>query len=201
MDQDKFYEEPGKITPEALEELKKKTKPTLCLDFDGVIHSYASGWRGATVILDPPVDGAIDFIHRALDHFAVCVYSSRSGHPDGIYAMSKWLRRHWLEAGLPDRLSEISWPTEKPAAFVTIDDRALTFSGAWPSIEYLKNFRPWNKRPRRDPDWRNEISDLCMTAVVTDQMTIDQVVGYYADRLNKIYDLLPVASAVMRGQT
>ena len=41
------------------------TKPILCLDFDGVIHSYTSGWKGARIILDPPVPGALDFILAA----------------------------------------------------------------------------------------------------------------------------------------
>ncbi len=123
-------------------------KPILCLDFDGVIHSYSSGWKGADNIPDPPVAGAMDFIRRALEHFKVAVYSSRSGQPDGIYAMRKWLRRHWLEEGLAGDLEmEIEWPTEKPAALITIDDRAITFDGTWPSIDELKAFQPWNKRP------------------------------------------------------
>ena len=25
------------------------SKPILCLDFDGVLHSYTSGWRGARI--------------------------------------------------------------------------------------------------------------------------------------------------------
>jgi hypothetical protein len=41
----------------------------------------------------------------------------------------------------------IEWPLEKPSAFVTIDDRALTFDGTWPQIDDLKAFQPWNKRP------------------------------------------------------
>jgi hypothetical protein len=127
-------------------------KPILCLDFDGVIHSYTSGWKGADVIPDPPVEGALKFIMDASDHFRVAIYSSRSGQPDGIYAMKKWLRRHFMDywgthaVQADDRFHDIEWPKEKPAAFITIDDRALTFDGTWPEIEALKGFKPWNKK-------------------------------------------------------
>jgi hypothetical protein len=122
-------------------------KPILCLDFDGVIHSYKSGWQGADNIPDLPVEGALDFILIALDHFRVAIFSSRSGQPDGIYAMRKWFRKNWLEAGLPgEREKEIEWPVQKPAAFVMIDDRALTFTGTWPDMETLRAFKTWNKK-------------------------------------------------------
>ncbi len=129
------------------------TKLILCLDFDGVIHSYTSGWKGAINIPDPPVPGALEFINAAMEHFKIAVLSSRSGHPEGPYEMRKWLRKHWLEAGLPgEREMEIEWPTEKPAAFITIDDRALLFNGdfrfdeVYPTPESLLQFKPWNKR-------------------------------------------------------
>lgn len=119
-------------------------KPILCLDFDGVLHSYTSGWQGADVIPDPPVPGAIDFIQEAVKHFRVAIYSSRSGQEGGIRAMQVWLGSHHRMSD--DWHDKLEWPTEKPAAMITLDDRALTFDGTWPSIETLKGFKPWNKR-------------------------------------------------------
>ena len=118
-------------------------KPTLCLDFDGVLHSYTSGWKGADVIPDPPVAGAIEFIRDALASFQVAIYSSRSSEPGGILAMQDWLVKHGLDGSV---FCQIEWPTSKPPAFLTIDDRALTFDGTWPRVADLLAFQPWNKR-------------------------------------------------------
>lgn len=131
------------------------TKPILCLDFDGVIHSYMSGWKGADVIPDPMVPGALHFIWDAQDSFTVAVYSSRSGQPGGIAAMKKYLHSYatasfdegpWQDDPMLGFLEQIQWPTEKPSAMITLDDRALTFKGKWPSLTDLKAFEPWNKR-------------------------------------------------------
>jgi hypothetical protein len=126
-------------------------KPILCLDFDGVIHSYTSGWQGAATVSDPPVEGAIAFLREALKVFDVQIYSSRSHEPGGQRAMREWLGYHVLDqrlAGDEDLawVSEIGWPNHKPSAMVTIDDRALTFDGTWPDIAALKAFKPWNKK-------------------------------------------------------
>lgn len=126
-------------------------KPILCLDFDGVIHSYTSGWKGADVIPDPPVPGAIAFLREAVKRFRVAIFSSRSGQPGGQQAMREWLGRWQIEHRESDHedlswCGLIEWPTEKPAALVTIDDRALTFDGTWPSLDALAAFKPWNKR-------------------------------------------------------
>lgn len=125
-------------------------KPILCLDFDGVIHSYSSGWKGADVIPDPPVDGAIAFMLGALHHFDVVIFSSRSNQPGGIEAMKAWLYKNagaaYRESPDGPGIEDVRFVTEKPPALITIDDRALTFDGTWPSIESLKAFKPWNKR-------------------------------------------------------
>lgn len=125
-------------------------KPILCLDFDGVLHSYASGWKGAGIIPDPPVPGAIEFIYAAQREFRIAIFSSRSNQPGGLDAMRGWLLSFMLVSDADPREARlvydaIEWPTEKPPALVTIDDRALTFDGTWPSIASLKAFQPWTK--------------------------------------------------------
>ncbi len=134
----------------------KPRKPILLVDFDGVIHSYASGWRGADVIPDDPVDGAFQFLYCATSLFHVNVYSSRSSEPNGIEAMRQWfdyhapknpdahlMTAHWWR-------TDLHFPREKPAAFLTIDDRCWCFEGAFPLPEDLLLFEPWNKRNRGD---------------------------------------------------
>ena len=124
-------------------------KPILCLDFDGVIHSYTSPWKGAAHIADPPVPGALGFIRNAQTYFKIVIYSSRSIDADGIYAMKRWLA-DYMRAAFPgiadDILSKIEWANKKPAAFLTIDDRAMQFSGTFPNPADLLNFKPWNRR-------------------------------------------------------
>jgi hypothetical protein len=125
-------------------------KPILCLDFDGVIHSYESGWKGADVIPDPPVEGAIAFMLGALDKFDVAIFSSRSNQKGGIDAMRTWLQEHagncWNESPCGPGIEDVRFVKEKPPALVTIDDRALTFTGEWPNVDELMDFKPWNKR-------------------------------------------------------
>src|SRR5215472_5217978 len=121
----------------------------LCLDFDGVIHSYRSGWKGARCIPDLPTDGAIDFLWNALtEGWDVRIHSSRARYFGGIRAMRRWLRLHsgnlWHETFGHNGLKSIRFCRWKPSAFVTIDDRAITFDGSWPSVVQLREFRPWN---------------------------------------------------------
>ena len=117
-------------------------KPILCLDFDGVIHSYTSPWKGPSHIPDPPVPGTDEFLREALHHFTVVIYSSRSISEDGLFAMKCYIAEHF---GL-GTASRIEYASEKPAAFLTIDDRAMTFTGTWPDPEDLLAFKPWNKK-------------------------------------------------------
>lgn len=94
-----------------------------------------------------------------MDKFEVVIFSSRSGQDGGIRAMQNWLR-FWSKKIFPElaeankiinvfcmgnTADEHRWPITKPPAFVTLDDRALTFDGNWPELSELEKFKPWNK--------------------------------------------------------
>ena len=122
------------------------SKPILVLDFDGVCHSYTSGWKGPRVIPDPPVPGMWGFLEKAFHHFDIHIFSSRSSQEGGIAAMKFWFLENAESMFHQDMIKKwIKFPTEKPSAFLTIDDRAMCFTGKWPQVEELLDFRPWNK--------------------------------------------------------
>jgi len=114
-------------------------KQTVVFDFDGVIHSYTSGWKGPDIIPDPPVFGiqeAIVGIRAA--GYEVVVVSTRCATAEGRRAVSAWLNKHGIEVD--------GVRTEKPPAIVYIDDRAICFDGDPATLlDKIRTFKPWNK--------------------------------------------------------
>ena len=115
---------------------------TVVFDFDGVMHSYVSGWCGADNIPDPPVPGnesALKEIHNA--GYEIVVVSTRCSSRDGLEAICEWLDRHDLDFYV-DKVCK-----EKPPAIVYIDYREICFDGNTDTLlENIHNFVPWNKR-------------------------------------------------------
>ena len=110
----------------------------IIFDFDGVIHSYTSGWHGANVVADPPVPGIKEAIREIREAgYKVVVVSSRCYQEGGIEAIKNYLADHCIEV---DDITH-----EKPPAIVSIDDRALTFDGHPETLlEKIKTFRTWS---------------------------------------------------------
>lgn len=78
------------------------------------------------------------------DGFTMCIYSSRSREEGAIAAMRAWFNKHGFLY-----TNELQFPTQKPTAFMTIDDRAFCFEGDFPSPHWIRRFIPWNKRARK----------------------------------------------------
>lgn len=123
-----------------------KFVPTVVFDFDGVIHSYTSGWKGEATIPDPPVPGikeAIDKIRAA--GYRVVVVSTRCSSAKGMGAVRYYLRANKID--VDDVMME------KPPAIVYIDDRAICFDGDTSSLlEKVRTFKPWTEARSQGED-------------------------------------------------
>lgn len=127
--------------------------PTICIDFDGVVHSYERGWQDGT-IYGEVTKGFFEWAEEARKHFKLVIYSSRSKADNGVILMSMWLheqRNKWIAAGGQRNETEpleIEFAHEKPPAWLTIDDRCIRFDGSWNTgrltPEAMLAFKPWN---------------------------------------------------------
>ena len=145
------------------EQIEETCFVDVCMDFDGVIHSYSRGWEGTDVIPDPPVPGTLAKLYEYLDKgLSVAIHSARSAQPGGIEAMRKWLAKHdgiyrhenFSTEDVSRRkmlLECIQFPICKPAATMYIDDRGYAFNGpgTLPDVSIIKMFVPWNHKVKK----------------------------------------------------
>lgn len=128
-------------------------KKTVVFDFDGVIHSYTSGWKGEGVIPDPPVLGikeAINEIRAA--GYEVVVVSTRCASVQGHGAVRAWL----LDNGIQVDAVKM----EKPPAIAYIDDRAICFDGNSEGLlNKISSFEPWYAKQLTNADRIRSMSD------------------------------------------
>jgi hypothetical protein len=136
----------------------EENKPILCIDFDGVIHRYSRGWQDGE-IYDDITPGFFEWAEQAAQYFRLVIYSSRSKDPEQIEKMQWWLaaqRKKWRDNGGKhdiEAVLEFEFASEKPPAFLTIDDRAVTFKGSWLDMDpaKLRAFKPWTHYVTEEP--------------------------------------------------
>ena len=118
-------------------------KKIIAIDFDGVLHSFKSGWTKANDIPDPPTRGAIAWLMHLMvsDGISVVIFSARNEDAAGVIAMKQWL----LKYGLPELyVFAIDFPIKKPACHLLIDDRCFCFKGKFPTMSEIDDFVPWH---------------------------------------------------------
>lgn len=116
----------------------KESKPTICLDFDGVVNNY-KGWRdeGFDVILDKPVPGVKKAIKKLREDYTVVIHSVRCAHRGGRQAIIDYLKKNKIKV---DGVT-----ANKPLASMYIDDKAIPFDGDWnKTLRRVKRFKQWN---------------------------------------------------------
>lgn len=98
---------------------------TVVFDFDGVIHSYASGWhekQSVCDIFDPPTEGIREVIKKLRETgWSVVIISARCKSFFGRRAIRKWCKKYNIEFDAVLR--------DKIPARCYVDDRAVCFKG------------------------------------------------------------------------
>lgn len=110
---------------------------TIVFDFDGVIHSYSSGYQGAHTAADPIVPGMAEVIQQLRsDGYQVVVVSSRCITDLGKQAVVQYLDKYNIE------VDDIR--SDKPPAICYVDDRAVCFKGDTTNlVNDIKSFTSW----------------------------------------------------------
>lgn len=128
-----------------------KQRKAVVLDFDGVIHSYTTKFKFPFVIPDPPVPGAMEWIHEHADKLIIRILSTRNSNEKGLAAMKKWILEWGIKKCGNDfnktfkKLKFVDPTKGKPKAQLYIDDRGFHFKGEFPTLEFIEGFKAWNK--------------------------------------------------------
>lgn len=122
-------------------------KKRVLIDFDGVIHSYRSGWVDRFTIPDPPIPLAIYWLNELIEdpEWEPVIFTSRaSTRYETDLRANNAIRDYLVLHGLNRQKAQSLVITgEKLPAVLMIDDRAFKFEGTFPSLHYLNNFQPW----------------------------------------------------------
>ena len=98
-------------------------KPTIAVDFDGVVHAYSQGWQGGE-IYDGPISGAIQALKTLSDRGYNLVISTAREDTEAVEEKLK----EWIGHDLCFEVTN-----RKPIAIAYIDDRAVHFTN-WNDI-------------------------------------------------------------------
>lgn len=115
------------------------------IDFDGTLCKHFTGeWKGDLVITEGPNPGAIEFLTELVKDkdFKVYILSSRCKNSGFKDVFIEWLIKNGFDESLTNKIYVVA---NKPPLHLYIDDRVYIFQGKWPSLETIKNFKPFGK--------------------------------------------------------
>lgn len=129
-------DDPVREAPAPQPETTVERRYAVSSDFDGVLHSYTTPWQGAEVIPDPPIEGAIDWLHEVAAEYDVVILTTRARHPGGAEAVEAYLREHGYTG-------DLVVTAEKLPALMYVDDRGWRFRGRFPTLKQIRYMKPW----------------------------------------------------------
>jgi len=109
-------------------------KPTLSIDFDGVIHKYSKGWQDGE-IYDEPIERSFETLQRLyLDGFKIVISTARTE----LEPVKAWWNK-WYRIKFPNsEMFPVEITNTKPVAIAYVDDRAVRFTD-WDEVYSILN--------------------------------------------------------------
>jgi len=124
-------------------------KRIICIDLDGVLLSFRSGWLRDDVY-GKVLPGAKEGLAKLVgDNWHVIVYTCRKNRKKieevlRGYGILKGIHYHAINRRKNSYLNAYKG---KIGADVYVDDRAICFEGSWEkTYERIKQFKPWEER-------------------------------------------------------
>jgi hypothetical protein len=111
----------------------------LCIDFDGVIHSYHLGFHDGT-IYGHPIEGSLEAVRELSKKYRIVIFTAKA-KPDrplingksGKELVWDWLRKYAID----DCVAEVT--SEKPRGFLYIDDNGYRFENWVDTLKYVES--------------------------------------------------------------
>ena len=115
-------------------------KPTIAIDFDGVIHAYSKGWHDGT-IYDGPMPGSKEALEHLSATYRIVIFSTRNydriideeSQFNQIAEMRDWLSKYDIP------YDEIHTQPSKPICKLFIDDNAYRFENWSKCLDDVKS--------------------------------------------------------------
>ena len=120
-------------------------KKIICIDLDGVILSYHTGWLGANVF-GKPNPGMKELLETLMKEYWVIIYTCRGDRKKIAETLNKYgicKKTHYHDINRRKN----AWKgtsKHKIGADIYIDDRCICFKGDCKKLyKQIKKFKPW----------------------------------------------------------
>jgi hypothetical protein len=117
----------------------KNDRVVVAVDFDGVIHDASQGWGDGTCYGDP-IPGSLEAVRELSKKYKIIIFTAKAkpnrplvNGKTGTQLVEEWLDKH----GILDCVIEIT--SEKPRAFLYIDDNGYRFENWKDTLKFVNN--------------------------------------------------------------
>lgn len=119
------------------------------VDYDIAIYSSRSKKPAQLQGMKDWLNYYIELKTLGMPKFQLFVHNEGSDVKESMKEIAHLYDRRYSEGECPlitcIEQTSITFPSQKPAAWLTIDDRAICFKGEFPTMSEIDEFKPWTR--------------------------------------------------------